>query len=60
MGVEPTSSAWEADVFAVRRHSHKGGVTAFASCFNSKEVNCYAPALAPNQIRSQKAQGRSI
>ena len=47
MGVEPTSSAWKADVFAVRRHSHKGGVTAFASCFNSKEVNCYAPCSGP-------------
>ena len=59
MGVEPTSSAWKADVFAVRRHSHKGGLPAFASCCNSKEVNCYAPASAVNR-RSLKAQGRSI
>lgn len=46
VGVEPTLSAWKADVLAAIRYSHKGGLPAFASCFNSKEVNCM-PLLWP-------------
>ena len=47
MGVEPTSSAWKADILAVVRRLHK-----MADCFNvlSALARCFYASLEDNEV----------